>query len=209
MLAASPAPDCTVTAKPSFMSFWTTSGTVATRLSPGNVSFGIPIDCGMILPPLDQYPATFPELPTILPFSGHQCFVVLPAGPCRDGRYRSPVHRPPRKAEATTGGGSTVSGRHQVECSPSDVGNRGSISLANRCRSSRFRILPLGFFGRASTNITPLGDLKRAKRSAQCSITCDSSNCSEGLTTTTATTASIQRGCGSPMTATSLTCGIE
>src|ERR1700730_9347873 len=49
MLAASPAPDSTATAKPSFISFWTTSGTVATRLSPGNISFGIPIDCGMVL----------------------------------------------------------------------------------------------------------------------------------------------------------------
>src|SRR5476649_2205751 len=54
MLAASPAPDCTATAKPSLMSFWTTSGTVATRFSPGNTSFGIPIVCGMFVLPLDN-----------------------------------------------------------------------------------------------------------------------------------------------------------
>jgi hypothetical protein len=47
MLAPSPAPDCTMTLKPSFASFGTTSGTVATRFSPGKVSFGTPITCAM------------------------------------------------------------------------------------------------------------------------------------------------------------------
>src|SRR5919197_920166 len=47
MIAASPAPDCTATRKPSFASRSTTSGTVATRFSPGAVSRGTPIRCGM------------------------------------------------------------------------------------------------------------------------------------------------------------------
>src|SRR6185312_9981400 len=47
MLAPSPAPDCTITLNPSFASFGTTSGTVATRFSPGNVSFGTPITWAM------------------------------------------------------------------------------------------------------------------------------------------------------------------
>src|SRR6185295_7457813 len=50
MLAPSPAPDCTITLKPSFASFATTSGTVATRFSSGKVSLGIPMTCGMKLP---------------------------------------------------------------------------------------------------------------------------------------------------------------
>src|SRR5437762_1187143 len=41
--AASPAPDCTATRKPSLISFSTTSGTVATRFSPAAVSRGTPI----------------------------------------------------------------------------------------------------------------------------------------------------------------------
>src|SRR3954468_24843973 len=45
MLAASPAPAWTITVKPSFASFGTTSGTVATRFSPGKISFGTPIVC--------------------------------------------------------------------------------------------------------------------------------------------------------------------
>src|ERR1700682_5525911 len=45
MLAASPAPDWTMTLKPSFASFGTTSGTVATRFSPGKISLGTPITC--------------------------------------------------------------------------------------------------------------------------------------------------------------------
>src|SRR5919197_893555 len=45
--AASPAPDCTATRKPSFASRSTTSGTVATRFSPSAVSRCTPISCGM------------------------------------------------------------------------------------------------------------------------------------------------------------------
>ena len=41
--AASPAPDSTATANPSFTSLSTTSGTVATRFSPAAVSRGTPI----------------------------------------------------------------------------------------------------------------------------------------------------------------------
>ena len=37
-------------------------------------------------------------------------------------------------------------------------------------RSSRLRILPLGFFGSASTNTTSLGALKPARRSRQCAM---------------------------------------
>jgi hypothetical protein len=47
MFAASPAPDSTATAKPSLISFSTTSGTVATRLSPAAVSLGTPIVSGI------------------------------------------------------------------------------------------------------------------------------------------------------------------
>src|SRR5258708_4929018 len=45
--AASPAPDCTATRKPSLISFSTTSGTVATRFSPAAVSRGTPISWGI------------------------------------------------------------------------------------------------------------------------------------------------------------------
>src|SRR3954471_14364052 len=48
--AASPAPDCSATRKPSLISFWTTSGTVATRFSPSAVSRGTAISCDMYLP---------------------------------------------------------------------------------------------------------------------------------------------------------------
>ncbi len=48
MLAASPAPDWTMTRKPSLTSFGTTSGTVATRFSPGKTSLGMPIICAVI-----------------------------------------------------------------------------------------------------------------------------------------------------------------
>src|SRR5262245_16980819 len=48
--AAAPAPLWTVTAKPSPISFWTTSGTVATRFSPAAVSAGTPITNGMFFP---------------------------------------------------------------------------------------------------------------------------------------------------------------
>jgi len=44
-LAESPAPDSTETVKPSLMSFSTTSGTVATRFSPGKISRGTPMRC--------------------------------------------------------------------------------------------------------------------------------------------------------------------
>src|SRR4051812_16386005 len=47
MLAAAPAPDWTITLKPSFCSFAITSGTVATRFSPGKTSFGTPITWAM------------------------------------------------------------------------------------------------------------------------------------------------------------------
>src|SRR5678815_2998613 len=50
MLASAPAPDCTITLKPSFSSRGTTSGTVATRFSPGNTSRGTPITCAMFPP---------------------------------------------------------------------------------------------------------------------------------------------------------------
>src|SRR5882724_1028919 len=46
-LAASPAPDCTATRKPSLISFSTTSGTVATRFSPAAVSRGTAISWGI------------------------------------------------------------------------------------------------------------------------------------------------------------------
>src|SRR5439155_15862051 len=46
-LAASPAPDCTATRKPSLISFSTTSGTLATRFSPAAVSRGTAISCGI------------------------------------------------------------------------------------------------------------------------------------------------------------------
>src|SRR3954469_9112629 len=49
-LAASPAPDCTATRKPSLISFSTTSGTVATRFSPAAVSRGTAISCDMSFP---------------------------------------------------------------------------------------------------------------------------------------------------------------
>src|SRR6188768_4125037 len=52
MLAASPAPDCTMTLKPSFASLPTASGTVATRFSPGNTSRGTPITCAMCIFPV-------------------------------------------------------------------------------------------------------------------------------------------------------------
>src|SRR2546430_4959504 len=42
-LAPSPAPACTTTPQPTFTSFGTTSGTVATRFSPGKTSLGTPI----------------------------------------------------------------------------------------------------------------------------------------------------------------------
>src|SRR5579859_2087003 len=45
--AASPAPDCTATRKPSLISFSTTSGTLATRFSPTAVSRGTPINWGI------------------------------------------------------------------------------------------------------------------------------------------------------------------
>src|SRR5262245_58828679 len=47
MVAASPAPLCTATVKPSWISLTTTSGTVATRFSPAAVSAGTPIIRGM------------------------------------------------------------------------------------------------------------------------------------------------------------------
>jgi len=47
--AASPAPVSTRTAKPSLISFSTTSGTVATRFSPGAISFGTPIRAQSLL----------------------------------------------------------------------------------------------------------------------------------------------------------------
>jgi hypothetical protein len=40
----------TATLNPSLTSFATTSGTVATRFSPGAVSFGTPMTCGMNSP---------------------------------------------------------------------------------------------------------------------------------------------------------------
>src|SRR5688572_32359066 len=52
MFAPSPAPDCTITLKPSFASFGTTSGTVATRFSPGKTSRGTPMTCAMLSIPL-------------------------------------------------------------------------------------------------------------------------------------------------------------
>jgi hypothetical protein len=72
-------------------------------------------------------------------------------------------------------------------------------------RSSRLSSLPLGFLGRLSTNTTPW-----ALEAGQC---CCAVGQHLGLgqrlpafTTMTAVTASTQRGCGRPTTATSLTC---
>jgi len=74
-------------------------------------------------------------------------------------------------------------------------------------RSVRLSSFPLGFFGSASVNTTFFGVLKPARCKAQCASTVASSSAWPGLGTTTATTASTQYGCGTPTTATSLTCG--
>src|SRR5688500_1997702 len=49
MLAPAPAPDSTITLNPSFASLGTTSGTVATRFSPGKTSRGTPITCAVCI----------------------------------------------------------------------------------------------------------------------------------------------------------------
>src|SRR5688500_5602055 len=68
MLAASPAPDSTMTEKPSFESFFTASGTVATRFSPGKTSLGTPITCAVML---------FSIVEDIVAGSGAPCETIL------------------------------------------------------------------------------------------------------------------------------------
>src|SRR5689334_23974289 len=55
--ALSPAQVSTATRNPALMSFSTTSGTVATRRSPANVSFGTPISSDIVRSPLIAAPA--------------------------------------------------------------------------------------------------------------------------------------------------------
>src|SRR5208337_2965328 len=70
-------------------------------------------------------------------------------------------------------------------------------------RNWRLRILPLGFFGSASANTTRFGTLNEARTLCACSSTCPWSSDAPAFGTTTATTASTQCGCGTPITATS------
>ena len=70
-------------------------------------------------------------------------------------------------------------------------------------------ILRLGFLGSASTMMTYLGVLKPARQVWQCASTAASSSACPDFGTITATTASTQRGWGTPTTATSETCGIR
>ena len=69
-------------------------------------------------------------------------------------------------------------------------------------RSSRLRILPLGFFGSSSASTTYFGTLKPARRSRQNATSSSSAGVARRrAATTTAVTASIQRGWRIPKTA--------
>lgn len=74
-------------------------------------------------------------------------------------------------------------------------------------RSSRLRILPLGFFGSSSTITTYFGALNAASRSRVCAMISAGSVPAPSRSTTAAATASIHSGCFTPNTATSETAG--
>src|SRR5215475_2447408 len=104
-------------------------------------------------------------------------------------------NRRPHALDAATGSeeyaGNDLAGLTPLSLHPSLFTPHGCPMLR---RSSRFRILPLAFFGSLSTKTTRFGTLNPASRSRQNAINTSASRLSPVRSTAAAVTASIHSG---------------